>query len=202
VRLPVPQRSQFGAGALVIAALAVGQVINSRLPSDDNASRPFEIRSTIDKPVHMRSGDLTFTLVEGAQSIARASKATGGDFTSNGVILVVSFDFTPQKEPSSITYGELRMTDGSVTTFSSSGQRSTIHCPSGPVGVTAHCDAVVEAAPSTLAGAKIALAPSSIDPRFDSMAVLDLKISEPIADEWSHRPGPIDIPNAALDGMP
>lgn len=199
MRLPLPQRAQLGTGALVLAALAVGQVINAKLPADDVSGRAFEHHVVIDKTLHMRSGDLTVRSIEGAKSVKRSD---GGGFLSPGVIVVVSFDFTSHHQRSSISYGELRTTDGGVTTIGPFGDRANITCPQSQVGILTHCQATVEAAPATLAGASLALAPLSIDPRFDDMAVIDLKITKAMAQEWSKRPGPLDMSQAGADGMP
>lgn len=199
MRLPVPQRAQLGTGALVLAALAVGQVINAKLPADDASGRAFERHAVVDTTVHMRSGDLTVTSIRGARSVTRES---GGGFRSPGVIVVVSFDFTSRKQPGSISYGELRTSDGHVTTFGPFGERSVVSCPQGQVGILVHCDAEVEAAAATLPGARLALAPLSIDPRFDDMAVVDLKITRATATQWSQRSEPMEIARTGPAGMP
>lgn len=199
MRFPVPQRAQLGTGALVLAALAVGQVINAHLPADDASDKAFERTAVVDKTLHLRSGDLTVTSIEGARSVVRTS---GGGFRSPGVVVVVSFDFTARKIPGTMTYGELRTAGGDVTTFSAFGDRSAVTCPRGQVGILVHCNAAVETDPDTLAGAHLALAPLSLDPRFDDMAVVDLGITKAIAAEWDERPGPLEISTAGEVGMP
>lgn len=198
MRWPVPRRAQLGTGALVIAALSLGQVLVEHLPSHQRAGRAFEREIAIGQTVQLRTGSLTVTGVDGARSV----KPEQGDrVVSPGLVLVVRFDFTPSVPETTITYGELRDADERVTTVSLFGVRSVITCPRPPVGITTHCTALVEAAPSALAGAQLALGPSAIDPRFDDMAVADLDITERDVKEWKDRAEPLDVPAPAVAGM-
>lgn len=176
-----PSASQLGTGALVVAALAVGQVLNDTLPDGKDGGRLFEQHGIVDQPIAMRTGELTVTKVEGATSILRES-ADG--IRSPGVALVVHFSFVARGEPSGISYGRLTDGAGRTTIFSSFGQRNEIACPAAPVGLVSQCTAVVEADPDTLPGATLGLAPDSLDPRFDDMAVVDLGIDADDVDQW------------------
>lgn len=198
MRWPVPRRAQLGTGALVIAALSVGQVLTEHLPSVERAGRPFERQIAVDQAVAMRPGKLTVTRVDGARTV---QPEQSDRLVSPGVIVVVAFDFTPSVPETTITYGELRDADGRVTTISVFGARSSINCPRPPVGITTHCTAVVEADPGTLAGARLALAPTAIDPRFDDMAVVNLDISDRDVKTWQDRAEPLDVPAPAVAGM-
>ena len=199
MRWPVPRRSQLGTGALVVAALSLGQVLVEHLPSSDRAGRPFENETTIGKSVSLRTGDLTVTDVDGARSIQPQRDAR---LISPGVIVVVRFDFTPKVPETSITYGELRDADGRITSLSVYGARSAISCPTPPVGITSHCTALVEADPRTLAGARLTLGPAAIDPRFDDVAVADLDISARDVTAWKNRTTPLDVASPTVAGMP
>ena len=151
MKWPVPRRAQLGTGALVIAALSVGQVLVDHLPSTDRAGRAFEHEIAIDQTITMRPGKLTVTGVDGARSVR---PELGDPLVSPGLVVVVSFDFTPSVPETSITYGELRDAEDRITTVSVTGARSVINCPQPPVGITSHCTAIVEADPDTLAGAR------------------------------------------------
>lgn len=198
MRWPVPRRAQLGTGALVIAALSVGQVLVEHLPSVERAGRPFEHEIAIGETIAMRPGKLTVTKVDGARSV---QPEQGDRLVSPGVIVVVAFDFTPSVPETSISYGELRDADARVTAISVFGARSVINCPRPPVGITSHCTAIIEADPDTLAGARLALAPTAIDPRFDDMAVADLDITDREVTAWKSRTAPLDIPAPAVAGM-
>ena len=94
------------------------------------------------------------------------------------------FSFVARGEPSGISYGRLIDGTGRTTIFSGFGQRNQIACPAAPVGLVSQCTAVVEADPDTLPGATLGLAPDSLDPRYDDMAVVDLEIDADDVDRW------------------
>ena len=182
MRMPRPSRSQLGTGALVVAALAVGQTLNERLPDGSDATRLFERHVRMGQTLEMRTGDFTPRSVEGATTILRS---IGSSIRSPGVVVVLSFDFVSRGEPSSIRYGELRDADGRVTVFGPTGDRNLVTCGARTVGIVVHCTAVVEADPDTLAGSTIALSGDELDPRFDDMAVVDLQISDADVRAWT-----------------
>lgn len=198
MKWPVPRRAQLGTGALVIAALSIGQVLVEHLPSIERAGRAFEHEIAIDQTVTMRPGTLTVTGVDGAPSV---QPEQGDRVVSPGIVVVVTFDFTPTVPETTITYGELRDAEGRVTTLSVFGARNGISCPQPPVGITSHCTAIVEADPNTLPGTRLALAPSAIDPRFDDMALADLAITRRDVEKWKSRKAPVDVPAPAVAGM-
>lgn len=175
MRAPRPSRSQLGTGALIIAALAVGQTLNEHLPDGSTAGRLFERPVSIGKTLEMRAGDLTPVSVDGAHSILRDS---GSSIRSPGVVVVVHFDYVARNEPGALLRGELRDGSGRVTIFGPSGQRNRVTCPARVVGIVVHCTAVVEADPDTLAGAKLGLSANDDDDRFDDMALIDLAIDD------------------------
>lgn len=198
MKWPVPRRAQLGTGALVVAALSLGQVLVEHLPSVERAGRPFEHEIAVDQTVKLRTGSLTVTGVDGAREVRPEQ---GDPFVSPGVALVVRFDFTPSVPETSISYGELRDAAERVTTMSVFGARSVITCPRPPVGITTHCTAVVEADPDTLPGARLALGPAALDSRFDDMAVVDLDITKGDVKTWKDRTKPLDVPAPAVAGM-
>lgn len=179
--MPRPSRSQLGTGALVVAALALGQTIEDHLPDDTDATGLFERPVAIGETLQMRTGQLTPTSVDGAASILRS---IGSSIRSPGVVVVLHFDFVSRGKTSSIRYGELRDGAGRVTIFGPSADRNEVTCPGGPVGIVVHCTAVVETDPDTLAGSKLGLAADELDPRFDDMALVDLDISAADVRAW------------------
>ena len=198
MKWPVPRRAQLGTGALVVAALSVGQVLVEHLPSSDRAARPFENEVGVGQTVALRTGKLTVTGVDGARSVQPQRE---DQVLSPGVIVVVRFDFTPRTPATTITYGELRDAKGRTTALSVSGGRSSVSCPQPPVGITSHCTAMVEAAPRTLAGARLTLGPLAIDERFDDVAVADLAISDQDVASWNKRTTPLKVASPAVAGM-
>ena len=198
MRVPHPRISQLGTGALVLAALAVGQVLNDHLPTAERSARPFERPVEVGGTATMRSGDLTVTKLEGARSVGRHLEPI---MTTPGVIVVVHFDFTPRKKRSSITYGDLRDAAGRVTSFSTTGQRSSVRCARGPVDLVSHCVAIAEGVPGGLPGARLALAPDANDTRFDDMAIVDLGITAATVKKWQ-AVEIIDVPAPTVEGLP
>lgn len=196
MKWPVPRRAQLGTGALVIAALSVGQVLVEHLPSADRAGRPFEHEVGVGQTAALRTGTLTVTGVDGARSV---QPQRDDRLLSPGVIVVVTFDFTPKVPETTITYGELRDADGRTTALG--GARSAVSCPQPPVGITSHCTAIVEADPRTLAGARLTLGPLAIDERFDDVAVADLAISDRDVATWKKRTTPLKVASPTVAGM-
>lgn len=192
-----PSRVQLGTGALVVAALAVGQTLNEHLPDGSDASRLFELPVDIGATAKMRTGDLTPVSVEGASSILRD---IGSSIRSPGVVVVLKFDFVSRDESSSIRFGRLRDGEGRETTFSPTGDRNEVTCGGGPVGVVVHCTAVVEAEPDTLPGATLGLSGDEVDPRFDDMAVVDLDISAADVRAW-RSVEELEVEVYSVDGM-
>jgi hypothetical protein len=177
-----PRPAQLGTGALVVAALALGQLLNDRLPDGTDGSRLFERDGAVGEVVALRTGDLTVTGVDGATSVLRELDAS---IRSPGLVLVVRFEFVARDEASGISYAHLVGGDGRETTFSSFGSRNDLDCPAGPPGLVSSCVAVVEVDPESLPGARLGLSADSLDPRFDDMAVIDLGIGAADVRRWS-----------------
>jgi len=89
-----PSRSQLGTGALVLAALALGQTLNEHLPDGSDVSRLFERPVEMGATLAMRTGDFTPQSVAGATSLLRDS---GSSIRSPGVAVVLRFDFVSRR---------------------------------------------------------------------------------------------------------
>lgn len=197
MRLPRPSRSQLGAGTLVVAALALGQTLNDRLPDGSDTGRLIERRVDLGRTVELRTGSLTPRTVEGATSVLRD---IGSSIRSPGVAVVLRFDFVSRDESTSIRYGELRDGAGGTTYVGPSAERNRVSCPGGPVGIVVHCTAVVEVDPERLAGSTMGLAVDELDPRFDDMAVVDLAISAADVRAWEATEN-LEVVVSEVDGM-
>lgn len=197
MRLPRPSRSQLGTGTLVVAALALGQTLDERLPDGDDSSRLIERSVTMGRTAELRTGSLTPRSVDGSTTVLRD---IGSSIRSPGVAVVLAFDFVSRDEPTSIRYGELRDGRGGVTIFGPSAERNRVTCPSGPVGIVVHCTAVVEVDPARLVGATMGLAVDELDPRFDDIAVVDLAVSAADVRAWKTAE-PLEVVVSEVDGM-
>lgn len=191
-----PAASRFGAGALVVAALAVGQVLNERLPESDNASRPFETQVKMGETAELRAGDLTPRSVDGAMKLIRDSS----NINAAGVAVVVHFDFVSGPKARSMTYAQFRGGDGTTAHFGSFGERSVLTCPSAPPGLVVHCTAVFDIDPDSLVGSSLMIAPNSLDERFDEAATIDLGIEQADVKRWKAT-NELDVVESAVDGL-
>jgi hypothetical protein len=189
------RRPQATAGVLVVLALVLGQWLHQQLPERADSSRPFEESVAVGGTASLRSGDVEVLSVDGAPSVAPKG---GPVLFSPGVFVAVEFTFTPRREASALTYAALRDNVGRVLPFFGSSGRSSITCPGRLVDRPARCLAVVEADPATLPGASIALAPSGIDERWDSMAVVDLGVDADDIESWAAREESLDLPETGV----
>lgn len=195
MRAPTIRRPQATAGVLVVLALVLGQWLHQQLPARADSSRPFEESVGVGDTATMRTGELTVLSVDGAPSIAPRG---GQGLVTPGVFVAVDFTFTPRGERSSLRYADLRDNTGRVLPFFGYSSRSSLQCDGRLVGRPVRCRAVVEADPATLAGASVGLAPSSIDERWDSMAVVDLGIDADDVAAWAARDKPLELPEVGV----
>lgn len=184
MRFPHPSRSQLGVGALVIAALAVGQFLHLATPDRDHVARPFIRQVDLGETVSLRYGDLEPVGVTGGM---RVVPSFGDPMTTTAVFVRLEFRFTPRSAAEGIAYGELIDADERISVVGS-GSRSAIACSPFRAGVEAECSAVIEADPSTLPGSVLRLTRLSLDQRWDDMAEVDLAISADDVAAWT-RPG-------------
>lgn len=189
--------SRFGTGALVVAALALGQVLNEHLPDGKEASRPFERHVEIGETARLRTGDLTPLSVDGAKAVLRDSSAS---IRAQGVGVVLHFDFVSRQEANSMSYALFRGGDGTKARFSSSGQRNRLACPAAPPGIVVHCTAVFEINPDSLVGSSLMIAPNSLDERFDEAATIDLAVSKADVKRWKATQQ-IEVVESEVDGL-
>ncbi|MDO9379601.1 MAG: hypothetical protein Q7T56_12200 [Nocardioidaceae bacterium] len=187
--------ARLGTGAVVLAALAVGQVVNTYLPENPQASRAFEREGVVGRPIEMRPFTVEVTDVEGAEQV---QPQTGTSWASPGLVLVVTFTVTPSAEPRTVQWAELRSGSRTtaVTTF---GQRGRLDCPVGVADLPSRCVATIESAPGALPGSRLALAPNLDDDRWDDVAVVDLGISRADVDAWRDAE-PMVLPETGLVG--
>jgi len=189
------RRPPATAGVLVVLALVLGQWLHQQLPERVSSSRPFEEHVAVGDTVSLRTGDVEVLSVDGAASVAPEG---GQVLVSPGVFVAVEFTFTPRGESSSLRYAALRDNAGRVLPFFGTSGRSSITCTGRLVDRPTRCLAVVEADPDSLPGARIAVAPSDIDERWDSMAVIDLAATRRQVETWRGRNEPLELAEAGV----
>jgi hypothetical protein len=186
VRLPRPNRAQLGAGALVLAALSVGRVVTELLPEGPSPVRAFERTTAVDRPVHLRYGDLAVTSVDGGRQLATSRSA----MLSPGLWITAHVDFTPRLDKSAIAYAELRDGRGRVLT---KGVRNVLECDVVNPGIPGHCIVAFEVDPTALPGSLLALTSNANDQRGDDLAVVDLGITADQVSTWKARTTPVEL---------
>ena len=182
MRLPRPQRSTLGVGALLVAGLALTQSLDALLPSatgedfGTGAQRPFVREGAPGTPISLRAGDLTVSSVEGATTVEEQLRQP---VTTEAVFLVIRFTWTPRTQSSSITKVALADTHDRTFTVTSIGSgRDGVSCPIAQPGVTADCTAVVELPRDALPGAVLTLATNAIDEGLDDVAQVTVDVDE------------------------
>ncbi|MEO7446997.1 MAG: hypothetical protein ABI336_01885 [Humibacillus sp.] len=185
MRLPRPQRSTLGVGALLVAGLALTQSLDALLPSatgedfGTGAQRPFVREGTTGSPISLRAGDIAVSSVTGATTV---EEPLYYPVTTEAVFLVIRFTWTPRTQRSSITKVELKDTHDRTFTATSIGSgRDGVSCPIPPPGVTADCTAVVELPRDALPGAVVTLSTNAIDVGLDDVAQVPVGVDEAAA---------------------
>lgn len=181
----------LGAGALILASLAVGRVITDRLPDAESVvGAPIDRAAVVGKPVHLRIGDLTVTEVTGATTW---TSETEGKRTE-GVWLAATIDLLPSRRQSGISYAAVRDSAGHVWELG----RGVSTCLAPIAGVPLHCKVVIELPRRPIPDAELVLRWSNLDDRFDDQAVLPLTLDRATIDAWAATEGPINLPLAPM----
>ncbi len=163
--------ASLGTGALVLAALAVGQAIGTVDRYEGTFEQPHEVTGRLGDPVPMRLGSLTVTDVALAPA---AEGAFAGYVSHDGLFLLATFEFTSSSEDVGIYWAELRDSAGRIY---DPNTRGDVTCRASPPGISVRCQVLVEAPLDALPGARLALSSNGLDQRYDSMAVVDLAIT-------------------------
>lgn len=166
-----PAGSRLAKAAFVVLALVVGKELGSALPDASDALRPFEVTGVVGQEVALRTATVQ---VDDVQLAPTLMTSTAG-YRTPGLWLVVTVALTPAAENTPIAYTAVRSADG-VRTWEGRTRESLV-CQRTPPGVPAVCDLAFEVPPEALPGAELLLA-TAVDQRHDSVAVIDLGLSE------------------------
>lgn len=160
------------AGVVVLAGLAIGSAIDSRMPSTTEVlDRPFPHDAVVGQPTALRTAEVTVTGV----SSARAVHNLGRDFSSEGVWLVLDLRILALHEPTMISGMELHAVSGAV--YGGAGDAPT-GCGTAQPGIPQDCRVAWEVDPADLPGL-VAHVPASGDAAApgDDVAVVDLGLT-------------------------
>jgi len=184
---------------LIVAALAVGNVITARLPkADEVANLPFVHTAALGVPVTMRTGTFAVTKVD-ASPIVGTQLDTA---VTGGLFLVLTVDVTASGEPLYPASDDLRIVASDGREF---GGRPPVREVCGPAqpGLTLTCMLPVEITPDALAGSRLRLPAANRDivgPGESEYAEIDLGISADAAAELAGRTTPILLAKPTVKG--
>ena len=172
-------RRHLGAAALVVAALALGRVVQTAFPVDSSIEGPFEKVGDVGEEVELRYGRVSADSVTGSTLIA----SNGTQMTTTGVWLVVPVTITPADEPLMLMYAAVRAADGRV--YRADGSRSSFSAGTAQPGLDRYATVTVELPADAAVGAELLLAKHDWDLRWDDLAVIDLGVTQSEVDTWA-----------------
>ncbi len=176
----------LGAGAAVLAALAVGHVVTSAFPVDERVAAPFLRPAAVGESVDLRYARLTVGEPTGSTVL---DPDVGTLLATPGVWLVVPLTFEARGEPRTLGFAELVGGDG--TTYTVWGGRSSLLTGRAQPGVPRYATVRVEAPPEALPGAHLRIGLSAFDQRRDDVADVDLGITQADVEAWAADTTPV-----------
>lgn len=184
---------RLGKAAFVILALVIGKELGSALPDDSAALRPFEVTGAVGQVVALRTASVQ---VDDVQLAPTLMTSTAG-YRTPGLWLVVTVTLTPVAEHASFALTAIRSADG-VRTWEGRSRESLV-CQRTPPGVPVVCDLAFEVPPEALPGADLLLA-TAPDQRHDTVAVIELGLSQEQVDDALETEDPIEARDPAVGG--
>ena len=191
---PAERRSRvqtLGAGAAVLAALAVGHVVVTAFPVDDRVSAPFVRPTVVGESVELRYARLTAGEPNGS-TIVRTDRTT--QLSTPGVFLTVPLTIVATGQPRLLSFAELLGGDGRTYTVFTSGRSSFLSGTAQP-GVPRYATVSVELPPEAVAGAHLRIGLNQDDQRGDDLADIDLGLTQADADAWAADDTPVAVPS-------
>ena len=207
--LALPRRQRVarraGAGVLVIAALAAGRAVTTAYDDDSANSEPYLVSGSLGEPVSLRYADVTATGVDGSTVVSPNAVGVGGGetgtaMTTTGVWLVVPLRIVTKGKPAEVRYAAVEDTRGRV--FLANGDRSRYAPGVSQPGVPRYASVLVEVPVDAVAGAHLRLALDALDQRRDSMADIDLGLTQAQATAWAARKDKLRVPEPASTPPP
>jgi hypothetical protein len=173
--------TKLGAGALILAALAVGGVITSGTPDTDRRQRPFVRAGAMGQAVNARSFDVTVLGVRGAAKVAE----DGLEHDTSGVWVLVRVRLVARDEPVLVGYAAVRDAGGHTYLASNRLDLKLVMGghdlqPGVPVTGEIAFEVPRDAAPSL----SLRLASPLLDQRMDAVAEIPLGIDNTMVDKW------------------
>lgn len=184
-----PDRRTLGAGAAVLAALAVGHVVVTAFPVSDRVQASFLRAAEVGEPVELRYARLTAGTPAGSTVLA----PQGGTLLATpGVWLTVPLTIEAVGQPRALGFAELRGGDGRTYAVFSGG-RSVFLPGTAQPGVPRHATVQVEVPPAAVAGAHLRIGLELKDQRREDVADIDLGLTQADADAWAADDTPLVV---------
>lgn len=184
---------RLGAGAAVVAALAVGHVVVTAFPVDERVAAPFVRAAAVGEPVELRYARITADEPAGSTVL---DPLDGSLLATPGVWLTVPVTIEALGEPRTLAFAELIGGDGrSYRIFM--GGRSQILAGTAQPGIPRYVTVFVEVPPDAVPGAHLRLGLDLFDQRRDDIADIDLGLTQADADAWAADTTPLPAPPAS-----
>lgn len=176
-----------GAGAAVLAALAVGHVVVTAFPVDERVSAPFVRSTEVGETVDLRYATVTAGAPVGSTVL---EPEVGPLLSTPGVWLTVPLTVVASGEPRLVGFAELLGGDGRTYPISTGG-RSSFAAGTAQPGIPRYATVAVEVPPEAVPGAHLRIGLEQKDQRRDDVADIDLRLTQADADAWSAQETPV-----------
>jgi len=183
----VPRARTLGAGAAVLAALAVGHVVVTAFPVDERVQAPFVRPAVVGEPVELRYARLTAGEPTGSTVLDPGDRTL---LATPGVWLTVPLTIEALGQPRMLGFAELVGGDGRTYTIFTGGRSSFLPGTAQP-GVPRYATVRVEVPPDAVPGAHLRIGLEPKDQRRDDVADIDLGLTRADADAWAADDTPV-----------
>ncbi|WP_421741269.1 hypothetical protein [Cellulomonas sp.] len=182
-----PRVQTLGAGAAVLAALAVGHVVVTAFPVDERVQASFVRPAVVGEPVELRYARLTAGEPAGSTVL---DNDDGTLLTTSGVWLTVPLTIEVVGQPRALGFAELIGGDGRTYTVFTGGRSWFLPGTAQP-GVPRYATVRVELPPEAVPGAHLRIGSEQKDQRRDDVADIDLGLTQADADAWASDDTPV-----------
>ncbi|WP_421734021.1 hypothetical protein [Cellulomonas sp.] len=182
-----PTAQTLGAGAAVLAALAVGHVVVTAFPVDERVQASFLRPAVVGEPVELRYARLTAGEPAGSTVL---DPDDGSLLATPGVWLTVPLTIEATGQPRALGFAELIGGDGRTYLVFTGGRSSFLPGTAQP-GIARYATLSVEVPPEALPGAHLRIGLEQKDQRREDVADIDLGLTRADADAWAADDTPV-----------
>ncbi|MBO3103567.1 hypothetical protein [Cellulomonas fengjieae] len=189
--VPAPRRPRaqtLGAGAAVLAALAVGHVVVTAFPVDERVQASFVRPAAVGERIELRYAHLTAGAPTGSTVLDPGDGSTL--LATPGVWLAVPLTIETKGQPRALGFAELLGGDGRTYRVFTGGRSTFLPGTSQP-GIPRYATVQVELPPEAVPGARLRIGLEQKDQRRDDIAEIDLGLTRADADAWAADDTPV-----------